>query len=82
VIQQSQQIKNSSLKSRYPLLFISLILSLSLFLSVLLLYLLPVHSADNDISESQLMEKQRTMEKDLEQRVQGILDKILGPNQS
>ena len=33
-------------------------------------------------SDAELLEKQRTLEKDLEERIQKILEKILGPNQS
>lgn len=80
--QLGQQFNIPSLKSRSPILFILLLLSVSLIFSIFLFYLLPAHAADNEPSDTDLMSKQRTMEKDLEQRVQSILDKILGPNQS
>ena len=41
-----------------------------------------IFSEDNIPSDTDLLGKQREMEKDLEARVQSILDKIFGPNQS
>ena len=37
---------------------------------------------DKEPSETELLEKQRGLEKDMEKRVQGVLDKVFGPNQS
>jgi len=49
-----------------------------------LLSVMPVHGAkDSGVpSETELMEKQRVMEKDLEFQVQSLLNKIMGPDQS
>lgn len=63
---------------------------LSRFL-MLVLFTLPLHhfttlpllaAEPSAPSDTELLEKQRNLEKDLERRVQNILDKVFGPNQS